>query len=187
MTLIILFFEFIKIGAFSFGGGLGTLPYIYEMAEKTGWINADYIGKILAVSQVTPGPLACNIGSIVGFKVNGVIGAFIANLGFIIPAIFFMGISYKLLNKIKENKKADEVIKMVRSSALAVMIGTSTTLFKNAFLIGNLNKNFSNFFSVINIKSLILCAIIFIICKLKKLNSLYLILISAVIGVIIKV
>jgi chromate transporter len=184
MNIIKLFFEFIKIGAFSFGGGLGTLPYIYEMANKTGWINAEYIGKILAVSQVTPGPLACNIGTITGFKAGGILGAFVANLGFVLPAVVFMTISYKFLNKIKNNEKANEVIKIVRCSALAVMLGSSTTLFKSAFLGEN-----------INYKNIIIAIIIFgfIIwngksnCKIKKINSLGLILISAVIAVVFKV
>lgn len=207
MKAIKLFLEFLKIGAFSFGGGMGTLPYIYEMCNKTGWISEEYIGKVLAVSQVTPGPLACNIGTITGFRVNGIFGAFVANLGFIVPAILFMTISYKLLNKIKNNKKANEVIKIVRSSALAVMLASADTLFKNAFLLDNFNYknyNFENLniinlilklVNVLNYKNIILAISIFIFiccsssekCKLKKINSLWLIFISAGIAIIFKI
>ncbi len=184
MNLIKLFFEFIKIGAFSFGGGLGTLPYIYEMSNRTGWISSEYIGNILTVSQVTPGPLACNIGTITGFKVGGIIGAFAANLGFILPAIIFTTICYKLLNKIKNNEKANEVIKIVRCAALAVMLGSSKTLFKSAFLDGEFNyKN-------IIISILVLVFVLWNSwekCKIKKINSLWLILISAGIAIVVGV
>lgn len=184
MNLLKLFLEFLKIGGFAFGGGMGTLPYIYEMADRTGWISNEYIGKILAITQITPGPLACNIGTITGFKVYGVLGSFIANLGFIIPAIIFMTVYYKILNKIKNNKKVEKIIKIVRSAALAVMIGSSKTIFKTAFWE---NK--------INYRNLILAIIIFLFvlwnektnCKLKKINSLLLIFISAGLAVIIRV
>lgn len=198
-------------------GGLGTLPYIYEMARKTGWISEEYIGKILAVSQVTPGPLACNIGAITGFKVSGIAGSFVANLGFICPAICFMSISYKLIKKIKNNKKANNVIKIVRSSALAVMISGSSSLFKNTFLEDTIikinipdkicklglfqNNTIKNSIEIyeINFKNIALATGIYIFLtwnikesckqnsKIKKVNSLALIVISAVIGIIVGV
>lgn len=167
-------------------GGMGTLPYIYEMAQRTGWISVDYIGKILAVSQVTPGPLACNIGTITGYRVNGIMGAFIANLGFVFPAIIFMYISYKLINKIKNNNKANEIIKFVRSAALAVMIASSITLFKTGFLYEQTFK-IEKIFYVLNYKSVIISLVIFFISNWKKINSLLLILLSACIGVLVGV
>lgn len=177
MIIIKLFIEFLKIGAFSFGGGLGTLPYIYEIARKTEWITEDYINNILTVSQITPGPLACNIGTIVGFKTAGLIGAFIANLGFITPAICFMGVGYKVISKIKNNDNANKVIKIVRSAALAVVISSSLTLFKSAFLQAN---------GMISIKSIILAILIFFLSKNKKINALCLMLFSAILAVMVK-
>lgn len=178
MTLIKLFLEFLKIGAFSFGGGLGTLPYIYEMARKTSWITEEYIGNILTISQVTPGPLACNIGTLVGLKVHGILGSFVANLAFIIPAICFMGVGYKILDKIKNNSKANEVIMIVRSGALVGLIVSSFSLFKSAFL---LNGN------IFNLKSIILCVGIYFLSRYKKINSIILMLISGIVGIVIGV
>lgn len=178
MTLIKLFLEFLKIGAFSFGGGLGTLPYIYEMARKTSWITEEYIGNILTISQVTPGPLACNIGTLVGLKVHGIIGSFVANFAFIIPAICFMGVAYKILDKIKNDPKANEVIKIVRSGALVGLVVSSASLFKTAFL---LNEN------MLNLKSIILCVGIYFLSRYKKINSIILMLISGIVGIVIGV
>lgn len=178
MTLIKLFLEFLKIGAFSFGGGLGTLPYIYEMARKTSWITEEYIGNILTISQVTPGPLACNIATLVGLKENGLIGSFVANLAFVIPAICFMGVGYKILDKIKNNSKANEVIKIVRSGALVGLVVSSVSLFKSAFL---LNEN------MLNLRSIILCIGIYFFSRYKKINSIILMLISGIVGIVIGV
>ena len=182
--IIRLFFEFLKIGAFSFGGGFGTLPYIFEMARKTSWITEDYIEKILTVSQVTPGPLACNIGTIVGFKQAGILGAIICNLGFIIPAIFCMGIGYRLLNRIKENEKVNTIIETIRCSALAGIISSSIILFKSAFFIDDVE---SNFLKSVNFKAIVLGIIVYFIIKNKKVNSLVVMLFSAIIAIIFKI
>lgn len=68
-----LFLEFIKIGSFSFGGGFATLPFIYQLAEQTGWISLEEVNKIVTISQMTPGPLACNIATYLGAKLDGII------------------------------------------------------------------------------------------------------------------
>ncbi|MBQ3408410.1 MAG: chromate transporter [Clostridia bacterium] len=178
MTLIKLFFEFLKIGAFSFGGGMATLPYVYEMAERTGWIEETGITNILAVSQVTPGPLACNIGTIVGMNAQGIWGAIIANIAFVIPAICFMGISYRLIKKIENNGIASEVIKVVRAAALAMLVTSSITLFKSAFFTDNYSINF---------KCILLGLGIYVGTKYNKLSTIQLMLISSIIGGIIMV
>ena len=187
MILLKLFLEFIKIGAFSFGGGMGTLPYVYEMVNRTLWIEENAITNILSVSQVTPGPLACNIGTIVGMKVGGIVGAIVANIAFVIPAICFMGISYKLVNKIKNNSKANEIVKIVRAAALAVLITSSLTLFKNAFFYESEIVSLKNILFIINYKSVILGIGLYFVGKYKKIPTLYLMLFSSVIAGIIGV
>lgn len=178
--MIKIYIEFLKIGAFSFGGGLSTLPYIYEMARKTSWITVDYVTKILTFSQITPGPLACNIGTIAGANANGLMGAFIANLGFITPAICFMGITYKFMNKIKGNKTIEKMMKTLRAAALAVVISSSLNLFKTTLY---LEGGFLN----INIKALILGIVIYFFSKYKKIKPIILISVSAIMAVIIRV
>ena len=68
-----IFLEFIKIGAFSFGGGFATLPFIYQLSEQIGWFSLEEVTKMISISQMTPGPLACNMATYVGFKINGII------------------------------------------------------------------------------------------------------------------
>lgn len=178
MVLVNLFFIFLKIGAFSFGGGMATLPYVYEMSKRTNWITEESIANILSVSQITPGPLACNIGTIVGMNAYGILGSVVANIAFVIPAICFMGISYKMVKKIENNIKANEIIKIIRATALATMITSSLTLFKNAFFEGD-------FF--INYRAIVLGIIIYFASKNKKNSTIKLIVVSTIIGGIVMV
>lgn len=173
MVLLKLFFEFLKIGAFSFGGGMATLPYVYEMARKTNWINEEAITNILSVSQVTPGPLACNIGTIVGMNASGIFGAIIANIAFVLPAIVFMGISYRMIKKIQGSSKMTEIIEIVRAAALAMLVTSSITLFKSAFIVDN---------HILNIKSIVLALGIYGLTKIKKSSSLTLMAISTIVA-----
>lgn len=172
-VLFKLFFEFFKIGAFSFGGGMATLPYVYEMAEKTNWITIKDVSNILAVSQATPGPLACNIGTVTGMNAQGLLGAIIANIAFVIPAILFMGVCYKMINKIRQSNKANEVIKVIRAGALAMLVTSSITLFKSAFLGESGSVNFL---------AIIFCIIIFFVMEKKKISTIYLMIISSIVA-----
>lgn len=195
MIYLRLFLEFLKVGAFSFGGGFSTLPYIYEMARRTSWISVYYLDNILSLSQITPGPFSCNIGTIVGFRQAGIIGAFFCNIGLIIPAIVFMGICYRFFNKIKDNQKISKIIKTIRCTAFAGIISSSITLFKNAFLIGNYELNFRDFnfsklmdiFGVINFKAIVFGIAIYFVMKKKKVNSLILISCCSIIAMILKI
>ena len=182
LNIIKLFFEFLKIGAFSFGGGLSTLPYIYEMSRKTAWIEEREITNILTLSQITPGPLACNLGTIIGLKTNGILASIVANIAFVIPAIIFMGIGYKIFNKIKDNKKANEIIQIIRSAALAILITSSISIFKRAFFNEIQIMELKDLFFIINIKSVILGLVIYFVQKYKKINSILLMFISAVLA-----
>lgn len=94
-----LFLTFMKIGAFTFGGGYAMIPLIQkDVVEKKKWIKDGELLDILAVSESTPGPIAVNAATFVGFRVAGVWGAIIATLGLAIPSfiiIFLLSLIYK--------------------------------------------------------------------------------------------
>lgn len=74
MIYIILFLEFFKIGLFSVGGGLATLPFLKELIDKYGWISQDELLNMIAISESTPGPIGINTATYVGYQVSGVLG-----------------------------------------------------------------------------------------------------------------
>ena len=87
MIYLRLFWEFFKTGLFSVGGGLATLPFIYDMSDRTGWFTYQQIADMVAVSESTPGPIGVNTATYVGYITGGVPGALIATLGLVTPAV----------------------------------------------------------------------------------------------------
>ena len=83
MILLKLWWEFFKIGLFSVGGGMATLPFLYDMADRTGWFTYDQIADMLAVSESTPGPIGINMATYTGFTTAGMPGSIVATLGVI--------------------------------------------------------------------------------------------------------
>ena len=85
MIYLRLFWEFFKTGLFSVGGGLATLPFIYDMSDRTGWFTYQQIADMVAVSESTPGPIGVNTATYVGYITGGVPGALVATLGLVTP------------------------------------------------------------------------------------------------------
>ena len=75
MIYLQLFYEFFKTGLFAVGGGLATLPFLYDMADRTGWFTRPQLADMLAVSESTPGPIGVNMATYVGFVTCGIPGA----------------------------------------------------------------------------------------------------------------
>ncbi len=97
--LLILFLNFLKIGALTFGGGYAMIPIIEEeVTKKRKWVTEMEILDIIAIAESTPGPIAVNAATYVGYKVGGVLGSIIATLGLTIPSfviIFVISFFYK--------------------------------------------------------------------------------------------
>ena len=82
-----LFWEFLKVGLFTVGGGLASLPFLYEISDKTGWYTHAQLADMIAISESTPGPIGINMATYVGFTSAGVLGALIASISFIVPPV----------------------------------------------------------------------------------------------------
>ena len=104
MIYLELFLEFLKVGFFTVGGGLASLPFLEDMAEKTGWFTTAQLADMIAISESTPGPIGINMATYVGFTTAGIGGAVLASLGFIVPALIIAGTVSRFLKKFSENK-----------------------------------------------------------------------------------
>ena len=88
MTYLLLFYEFFKTGLFAVGGGMATLPFLYDMsARHPDWFSASQIADMVAVSESTPGPIGVNMATYVGFQVGSIPGAIVATIGLVTPSI----------------------------------------------------------------------------------------------------
>src|SRR3712207_1229442 len=109
MTLFNLFITFFKIGLFSFGGGYAMLSMIQqEVVSIHGWVKTKEFINMVAISQATPGPIAINMATYVGFKVNSVLGAVFATLGVITPSVIIMVIITRFFVRSEERRVGKE-------------------------------------------------------------------------------
>ena len=125
-TLVELFFVFFKIGAVTFGGGLAMLPIIEkELVIKRKWVTKDTLLDYFAIGQATPGIIAVNVATFLGYSRAGILGAIIATLGVVTPSIIIISIIAKFLSGFSENitvKKALAGINVVVAALLTKVL-----------------------------------------------------------------
>lgn len=171
-----LFFAFFKIGLFAVGGGLATLPFLYELAEKTDWISIADISNMVAVSESTPGPLGVNMATYVGFIKESVFGGAVSTLGLIMPSLIISLIIAKMLIKFKNSKSVKDVFYGLRPASCGLIAVAGIGVARIAFFSEN------NFFW----QGGILAVLIFIATRKLKWHPVAFIAISALIGIVFK-
>lgn len=128
-----LFITFLKIGAFTFGGGYAMIPLIqHEAVEKNHWISDDDILEIIAIAESTPGPIAINAATFVGYRTCGVLGAMCATLGVVLPSFaIILAISY-VLRQFQEIKAVQYAFNGIRAGVLALLVKALWTMYKKS-------------------------------------------------------
>ena len=190
MIFLRLFYEFFKAGLFAVGGGLATLPFLQNIADKTGWYTQAQLADMIAVSESTPGPIGVNMATYVGFTVGGVPGAVIATLGLITPSIIIILIMAAFLRAFRDNKYVEAAFYGIRpaSTALIASAGMSVVMI-SLFYTQKYNES-GNLLQLFNLKGFALAAVILILTRFvkptKKLHPIILILASAAAGIIFK-
>ncbi|NLC67056.1 MAG: chromate transporter [Clostridium sp.] len=117
-----LFAVFSKIGAFTIGGGYAMLPLIQtEVVDKKGWLSQEEFLDILAIAEVTPGPVAINTSTYVGYKLAGVKGSLIATLGTVIPSFTIILIVARYLWDYRNNPVLDRIFLGIRPAVAALV------------------------------------------------------------------
>ena len=131
--LFLLFCAFFKIGAVTFGGGIAMLPIIqHDICKKYGWLPEDELLEMTAISESTPGPIAINMATYVGYKVGGFLGAFCATLGTVLPSFIIILIISFFLRKFYEYKIVRYAFNGIRAGVLALILRAFFMLAKKA-------------------------------------------------------
>ena len=121
LLLLELFWEFLKIGVFAVGGGMATLPFLYDLGEKTAWYTSAQVLDMLAVSESTPGPIGINMATYVGYTVGGVPGAVLATLGTILPGIILVIVLARFLARFHDNRYVNAAFYGLRPASTALI------------------------------------------------------------------
>ncbi|HPF54289.1 MAG TPA: chromate transporter [Clostridia bacterium] len=127
-TLLILFFEFFKTGLFSVGGGLATIPFLYEMSDKYAWVTHAELANIIAVAEATPGPIGVNAATYMGFSAAGVLGGIIATLALVTPSVIIVTIVAKYILKYRQSKAVNDAFYSVRPASTGLIAAAALTV-----------------------------------------------------------
>lgn len=190
MIFLKLFWVFFKTGLFAVGGGMATIPFLYDISDSTGWFTHNDLANMIAVSESTPGPIGVNMATYVGYVTGvneggipfGILGAVIATLGLIMPAIIIILIIALFLKSFRDNKYLNSAFYGLRpaSTGLIAAAGLSvavTTILPEGFVLSGFNW-----------KGVILAAVLLILTnfvkKVKNLHPIVFIIVSAVAGVV---
>ena len=186
MTLIRLVLEFMKTGLFSVGGGLATLPFLYEMSDHTGWFSHADIADMIAVSESTPGAIGINMSTYAGFRTGGIPGGFLATLGLAFPSVVIMLIIAKFLEKFRSNRFVEGAFYGLRPASIAMITAAGLNVAKVALV--NLPAFHASgcIGDLFLWKAIILGILIFIGQRKLKWHPIIFIAISAVVGILFK-
>lgn len=182
MIYIQLYLSFFKIGLFSIGGGLVALPLIEaEVVNKQGWISFVEFTDLIAISQMTPGPIAVNASTFVGNRVAGLGGAIFATLGSITPGLIIVSLLFYILNKHRNTKIVKGIMLGLKPAVTALIAVAGVKIL--TYAISNTNKNIFNL--NLNLIAIMLFAISLFALRYYKTNPVKTMLLTGFCGGII--
>ena len=191
MIYLRLFWEFFKVGLFSIGGGMATIPFLADLGERTGWFTSGRLADMMAISESTPGPMGVNTATYVGFVTGGVPGGVIATLGLICPSIIIILIIAKFLQRFRQSKVVDGAFYGLRAASVALI---TTAMLQVAQIALMFHEEPVPEYGVTKTQlfywpAILLAVVIFVLIQytpLKKLHPICFIGLSAVVGIVLQ-
>ena len=178
MIYLQLFWAYLKIGIFGFGGGYAMLSMIeFEVVDHYGWMSIEEFSDMVALSQMTPGPVSINIATFIGYTVGGFWGSMVATAAIVMPSLLLLVFVLRFLFKNKENY----IVKTTLSSMKPVIAGL---IFVAALMMMN-PETFADFGLHGSNISVIICAVSFIATYFAKINPILLIIASGIVGYLV--
>ena len=185
MTYFLLFYEFFKIGLFAVGGGLSTLPFLYNLAERYPWFEASMLPDMIAVSESTPGPIGVNMATYAGFEAGGILGSVIATIGLVTPSVIIILIISSFLKRFNDNPYIQSAFYGLRPAVTALIAIAGFEVLKVTIFNFNAYQLTKQFISLFNIKALILFIIFYYATAKLKLHPIIFIICGAFIGILL--
>jgi len=165
-TLGLLFFEFFKTGLFAVGGGLSTIPFLNDMAQRYPWFTTEQLADMIAVGESTPGPIGVNCATYAGYNAAGVAGALTATFALVLPSYIIICIISGMLEKYRQNPLVDAGFKALRPAATGLIAAAGYSVFLTAVFAGSLLNG-------PDWKALLLFALLLLLTNLPRLKKLH--------------
>ena len=194
-TFLLLIYEFFKTGLFSIGGGLATVPFLREIAERYTWFTLDMLSDMIAVSESTPGAIGINMATYAGFSAGysvgglptGILGGIIATLSLAAPSIIIILLVAKVYQKFKSNPLVANAFYTIRPAVTGMIAAVAVTLTASALLSGSFTWVVRDLIGLVSVKAVILFAVIagaMFNKKLKKLHPIVFIVFAGICGAV---
>ncbi len=185
-VLLRLIVEFAKTGLFSVGGGLATLPFLYEMSTNTGWFSHADIADMIAISESTPGAIGINMSTYAGFKTAGIPGGILATIGLALPSVIIILIIAKFLEKFRGNRLVEGAFYGLRPASIAMITAACLNVVKVSLIDLSAYEVSGAIGDLFVWKALALFAVLFIAQRKLKWHPVIFLAISAVVGIVFK-
>lgn len=186
MIYLKLFLTFLEIGAFSFGGGYGMIAVVKDSVIENGWLTESEFLNFVAISESTPGPLAVNMASFVGSSQGGILGAFLATLGVILPSFLIILLIVVLMKNLLKIAGVNAALSGIRPTIIGLITATALTMIMSTiFGFANIS-NITSF----DYKGIIIFIILILVTlysqkvEKRKVSPIVLIILSGLLGII---
>ena len=183
MVYIILYLTFLKIGLFSFGGGYAMIPMIQEEILNHGWLTSERFIDIIAIAQMTPGPIAVNAATFVGTVVAGVGAGILATLGVATPSLVLGTLMAKYHEKYKQSQSVKLIFYGIRPVVAGLILSAGLVVAKTITV--NLDQLLELGLGAFNLKSILITVGIWLGVDKFKLDPIIAIIISAFLGIVL--
>jgi chromate transporter len=180
-----LFWEFFKIGLFTFGGGYAMIPLLKDAVLGHNWLSEERFYDFIGVTESTPGPIAVNMATYVGSTQAGIPGALIATFGVVLPSFIIILLVASILKNFLKNKYVQRFLEGLKPVVMGFILATGLLLVLKCFGY----KSLTDFtFDLVSIKVLLLVVASYVFYRFffhKKLGTVPLIIISAIWGILV--
>jgi chromate transporter len=177
-----LFWEFLKIGFVAIGGGLATLPFLYNLTVKTNWFTAPMLVDMIAISESTPGPIGINMATYAGFTAGSVMGGIIASLALILPGVILMMIIGGAIEKFKNSPLLLKIFYGIRPAVAALIAYAAWEIIKVTML----TQSTDLWNAQLKYPAIGFFLLLMVILKRFKIHPILIIILGAITGAIIQ-
>lgn len=195
MIYLQLFWEFFKTGLFAVGGGMATIPFLYDLSDKTGWFTHNDLANMIAVGESTPGPIGVNMATYVGFITGmkdagiptAILGAVTATIGLITPSVIVILIIAAILKSFRDSKYVNSAFYGLRPASTGLIAAAGLTVVASNLFFSYVWAQ-GNFLGAFNWKGILLASTLWVLTnvikKTKKWHPIVFIGISALVGIV---
>lgn len=183
ILLLRLYWEFLLVGLFAMGGGMGTVPFLFDLSARTGWFTSADLANMIAISEATPGPIGVNMATYVGYATAGPVGSVVAPLGLTTPAFLIILLVSRILTRLWEDRRVTGLFYGLRPASMGLIAFAAYSVCAVSLF------TYANGSLTLHWPAIVLCALLLLgmnLPKLKQLPSVAFVGIAAAAGIFLR-